>query len=64
MIFENSHKKSIKGDGFLTDLFNTSTKFAPAVLGQIKDNKDNLLSIIDESSEQYIKKRRCSKKDK
>ena len=49
MVFENPHaKKSIKGDGFLTDLFNTSTKFAPAVLGQIKDNKDNLLSIIDE----------------
>ena len=44
MVFENPHaKKSIKGDGFLTDLFNTSTKL-------VKDNKDHLLSIIDESS--------------
>ena len=48
MVFENPHaKKSMKGDSFLTDIFNTSTKFVPAVLGQIKDN--NLLSIIDES---------------
>ena len=51
MVFENPHrKKSIKGDGFLTDLFSTSTKIAPAVLEQVKNNKDNLLSIIDESS--------------
>ena len=60
MVFENPHaKQSMKGDGFLTDLFNISTKIAPAVLEQVKSNKDNLLSIIDESSKlkkQYIKK--------
>ena len=44
MVFENPHsKKYKKGDGFLTDLFNTSTKL-------IKDNKDSLLSIVSESS--------------
>ena len=44
MVFENPHsKKYKKGDGFLTDLFNTSTKL-------IKDNKDSLLSVISESS--------------
>ena len=48
MVFENPHaKKSIKGDSFLSDLFNASTKFAPAVLGLIKDNEDNLISIVD-----------------
>ena len=37
MTFENIHsKKYKKGDGLLTDLFNTSTKL-------IKDNKDWLL---------------------
>ena len=44
MVFENPHsKKYKKGDGLLTDLFNTSTKL-------IKDNKDSLLSVISESS--------------
>ena len=44
MVFENPHsKKYKKGDGLLTDLFNTSTKL-------IRDNKDSLLSVISESS--------------
>ncbi len=44
MTFESPHsKKNIKGDGLLSDLFNTSVKL-------IKDNKENLTSIIDESS--------------
>ena len=44
MVFENPHsKKYKKGDGLLTDFFNTSTKL-------IKDNKDSLLSVISESS--------------
>ena len=44
MTFESPHsKKTIKGDGLLSDLFNTSVKL-------IKDNKENLTSIISESS--------------
>ena len=36
-------QKCRKGEGLLSDLFNTSVK-------TIKDNKENLSSIIDESS--------------
>ena len=44
MTFESPQsKKTIKGDGLLSDLFNTSVKL-------IKDNKENLTSIISESS--------------
>ena len=44
MVFENPHsKKYKKGDGLLTNLFNTSIKL-------IKDNKDSLLPIVSESS--------------
>ena len=42
MTFESPHtKKCRKGEGLLSDLFNTSVKI-------IKDNEENLSSIIDE----------------